>query len=341
LKRALLALLLATLAGAAAAANAVMTPSEHRRGADQTFLTFPEWYLVHSPAELARYLELQRAPSAFPWGGHIGQFWQGYRAVTHETREQPFNGGYHLMVSVIGTSTTVEYGLRAGYEATVGRLAEAASAGPPTAEERLAARVAQAYVDFIRLDPWYLFDFVAALRELWVDTPALGNNLLRKWERRFALTTEYAVKAGYAWLIKLGTQSVYEPARPVTAIVLDRAPRPLPKPLQELQRLDTRNADTVVTVPRYRGFMAYAQALAAQGLAFKEIAGNRGEIVASVIARSDAAPSRAPLRMVCVQPILTQQGWERRVVALPVSELAAQLRRWRAEDLQVEHLYDY
>ena len=341
MRLALVALVLAGLFSKAAAADAVATPNEHRRGAEQTFLTFPEWYLVHSPAELAQYLAVQRAPSAFPWAGHVAQFWQGYRAVTRETGEQPFNAGYHLMVSVIGASTTVEYTLRAAYEATVGRLAEATSDGRPTAEERLAARVAQAYVDFIRIDPWYLFDFAAPLRELWTATPGLGDNLLRKWERRFALTTEYVVKAGYAWLIKLGTRSVYEPARPVTAIVLDRAAQPLSRDLRDLRRLDTGTDDVVVTVPRYRAFTSYAQALAAQGLTFREIAGNRGPIVASVIVRSDAPPAKEPLRTVCVQPILTQRGWERRVVALPVAELAPQLRRWRAADVQVEHLYDY
>ena len=340
-KRGLLALLLAAAASLAIAGDAVLTPAEHRRGEDQTFLTFPEWYLVHSPAELAQYLSLQRAPSEFPWGGHTGQFWQGYRAVTHETRDYPFNAGYHLMVAVIGTSTTVEYGLRAAYESTLGRLAEASSDGRPTHEEQLGARVAQAYVDFIRVDPWYLFDFIAPLRELWSATPALGNNLLRKWERRFALSTEYLVKAGYAWLIKLGTQSVYEAARPVTAVALDRAPAPMPAALRELQRIEGTGDAVLVTVPRYRAFMAYAQALAAQGLAFREIAGNRGPIVASVIVRTEAAPQAAPLRTVFVQPILTQPGWERRVIALPVPELAAQLRRWRAADVQVEHLYDF
>jgi hypothetical protein len=342
-KRWLAALLMLT----ALAANAapIVTPPEHRRGEDQTFLTFPEWYLVHSPAELAQFLKAQRAPSEFPWGGHIGQFWQGYRAVTHETREYPFNGGYHVMVSVIGGSTTVEYGLRAAYESTVGRIAEATIDGTPTAEDRLGARVAQAYVDFIRIDPWYLFDFITPLRALWTDTPANGANLLRKWERRFALSTEYLVKAGYAWLIKLGTQSVYEAAKPVTAVVLDRAPAAMPTNLPELKRLDggagIGNEAVLMTVPRYRAFLAYAQALAAQGVAFQEIAGNRGVIVASVIERADSAPPAAPLRRLFVQPILTQRGWERRVIALPVAELSAQLRRWRAADVQVEHVYDY
>ena len=341
MRRALVALLLVGAATLAPAADAVITPTEHRRGEDQTFLTFPEWYLVHSPAELAHFLALQRKPSEFPWAGHIAQFWQGYRAVAHETRDYPFNAGYHLMVSVIGSSTTVEYGLRSAYESTVGRLAEASSYGRPTAEEQLGERIADAYVDFIRIDPWYLFDFVSPLRELWTATPAMGNNLLRKWERRFALSTEYAVKAGYAWLIKQGTQSIYEAARPVTAVLLDRAPAPLPRNLLELRRLDSSSEAVLVSVPRYRAFMAYAQALAEQGLAFREIAGNRGPIVASVIERSDAAPPRAPLRAIFVQPILTQPGWERRVIALPVAELAPQLRRWRAADVQIEHLYDY
>ena len=33
-----------------------VAPEEHRRTPDQTFLTFPEWFLVHSPAEYAAYL---------------------------------------------------------------------------------------------------------------------------------------------------------------------------------------------------------------------------------------------------------------------------------------------
>jgi hypothetical protein len=339
--RLLAAALLLIAAATVSAGEAIVTPAEHRRGEDQTFLTFPEWYLVHSPAELATYLNADRAPSEFPWGGHIGQFWQGYRAVTHETRDYPFNGGYHVMISVIGSSTTVEYGLRSAYESTIGRLAEATSNGTPTAEEQLGARVAQAYVDFIRIDPWYLFDFIAPLRALWTDTPAFGHNLLRKWERRFALSTEYIVKAGYAWLIKFGTQSVYEAAKPVTAVVLDRMPSALPANLPELQRLDGGGDAVLMAVPRYRAFMAYAQSLAAQGITLREIAGNRGVIVASVIERSDSASPAAPLRSLFVQPILTQRGWERRVIALPVAELAAQLQRWRESGIQVEHLYDY
>ncbi|MFM0076154.1 hypothetical protein PQQ86_33890 [Paraburkholderia sediminicola] len=38
-------------------------------------------------------------------------------------------------------------------------------------EDRYGAQAAQEYVDFIRQEPWYLFDFGARLRHLWSDVP--------------------------------------------------------------------------------------------------------------------------------------------------------------------------
>src|SRR6185503_16301554 len=99
------------------------------------------------------------------------------------------------------------------YENTFGRISWALAADL-TDEDRYGARVAQDYVDFIRKEPWYLFDFTGALKGLWRDTT-------RKWERRYALSTEYLVKAGYGWLIKLGTRSVYDVALLTTQVVAD------------------------------------------------------------------------------------------------------------------------
>ena len=62
-------------------AHAQVAPPEHRRGAEQTFLTYPEWFLVHSPAEYAEYVR-DHTSTQFPFIGHTCQFWQGYGAVT-------------------------------------------------------------------------------------------------------------------------------------------------------------------------------------------------------------------------------------------------------------------
>src|SRR4249920_3180667 len=63
----------------------------------------------------------------------------------------------------------------------------------------------------IAVQPWAPADVLLAV---WADAPGTGSNLLRRWERRFALSTELLVKEGYARLIKLGTQSIYDAPKP-------------------------------------------------------------------------------------------------------------------------------
>lgn len=325
------------------AVTAIQTPPVHQRKPDQTFLTFPEWFLVHSPAEYAAYLARAEHPSAFPLFAHIGQFWQSYAAVRHEIQRFPFNGGYHLMIIVIGTSTTVEYGLKGIYEHTIGRLAEATkSTRGQVAEEVFAARYAQAYVDFIRIDPWYKFDFWSQLQTLWTTVPATGPDLIRKWERRFALSSELLVKEGYARLIKLGTQSIYDAPKPVTAVVLNRAPEDGVAAHPDFKLLGAgADGRVLATLPRYEGFTTYGRWLAAQGVEFVEIAGNRGDIVVSVLVPEGWKPASG--RVLFEQPILTRPGTWRVVFALPIDRVAAELRREASIGSQVvvEHIYDF
>jgi len=334
---------LACVACCAAAATPV-TPAEHVRTPDQTFLTFPEWYLVHSPAEYAAFLATAPQPSRFPLFSHVGQFWQSYAAVTREIEKYPFNGGYHLMVMVIGVSTTVEYGLKGLYERSIGRLAEATKSATPVPEELLAARYAQSYVDFIRVEPWYKYDFWSQLRTLWSEVPTSGPDLLRRWERRFLLTNELLVKEGYARLIKLGTQSIYDAPKPTTAVVLAKAPQPdADHPEFVVLNAKAGGARVLATIPRYEGFTTYARWLASQGIDFVEIAGNSDEIVVSELVAQGWSPQG--LRLLFEQPILTQPGRRRVVFATPVANLAAELRRAQAQaqasGVIVEHIYDY
>ncbi|GAC1528319.1 MAG: hypothetical protein NVS2B4_06260 [Ramlibacter sp.] len=61
---------------------------------------------------------------------------------------------------------------------------------------------------------------------LWADLPWTGPGMLRKWERRFALSTELGIKAVYGRAIKAGTRSIYETPLLVTAVVLQPVPEP-------------------------------------------------------------------------------------------------------------------
>ncbi len=318
-----------------------IAPAE-RRGVEQTLLTYPEWFLVHSPAEYARFVADHPA-HGFPFLGHVRQLWGAYAAVTREQMRAgyPANAGYHAMILVIASSTTIEYALRAAYENTVGRVSWALSSGRATPEDRYGARIAQDYVDFIRREPWYLYDFAGRLHDLWTTTPAFGPDLVRKWERRYALTTEYAVKAVYGKLIERATRAAYDPARMTTQVVVDRAPDPtvpLPAGVRLLRTLDDGRA--VLELPRYFDFRIAATALAASGVHLVDVAGNRSVILVTLWTR-DAPVLPLGSRVLFAQPLLTTPGTGRVAALIPVATLSGFLSDAPSHGETIEHVYDY
>jgi hypothetical protein len=326
-----IALLAATWSLAAAP---LATPLQHRRPADQTFLTGPEWFLVFSPEEYAAWLP-HHPPSQFPFYGHIGQFWRGYRAVTLASHDYPANYGYHLMIMVIGLSTTVEYGLKGLYETLIGQFSE--QLGSDTQEDRLAAATAARYVTFIKVRPWYEFDFLTPLKQVWTGTGIWGAHPFRKWERKYFLTSEYLAKAAYGWALGGATHATYERPIEQTYVVADSVASRLPKDVE----LRSRNGGTaLLALPRYQAFTQAAGALANDGANFQEIAGNRGPVMVTVVASAGNLPDSGG-KLIFSQPILTRPGQARYAIAYRVSELAVALRRFAARAITVEHIYDF
>ena len=168
-----------------------------------------------------------------------------------------------------------------------------------------------------------------------------GRHPLRKWERKYALTTEYAIKAIYGWLIKIGTQASYDAPLPVTAVLIDRLPEGVQFALPELKLLKALPDGTaLVTVPRSHAFMRYAGGLASRGATFIEIAGNRSTILVSAIA-PDGWSIPGDAKLLFAQPILTVPGRQRVALEVPVASLAALLNRLRDEGIAPEHVFDY
>jgi len=94
-------------------------------------------------------------------------------------------------------------------------------------------------------------------------------------------------------------------------------------------------------VPRYQAFMQYADALAAQGLQFHEVAGNRGPILVSVLVPDDWRPLGAQQQVLFSQPVLTAAGSKRVVLTVPVPQLAGLLQQLHAPGVRLEHVFDY
>src|SRR5690349_16722875 len=62
-----------------------LTPATHRRPPDQTFLTYPEWFLVFGPAEQAKFFQHDTA-TKFPFMVHVSQIWESYRIIYDQIR---------------------------------------------------------------------------------------------------------------------------------------------------------------------------------------------------------------------------------------------------------------
>jgi hypothetical protein len=313
----------------------------YQRDEAQTYLTLPEWILVFSPAEYARWLSAHE-PSGFPYFGAIGQFWGYYHDAYALTKHKyPFNFGYHLMGFVIGTSFTVENALKGLYENTIGRVTEWTSHGDSTPEDRFAARVAQEYVDFIRVDPWYEFSFFRRFQELWRETPTSGPHLLRKWERKLALSLEYLAKAQYAMLITLGTKAIYGDADSEMLVwASNLSPEALaqePK-VKVLRRFE--DSSELLSLPRYEEFRDAVERLSAQGVTLREIAGTR-EILMTLTVPTAWSYDLPAGRVVISRPILTERGNRRIGIAVPVTELQQVVSALGARHFVIEHVFDY
>ena len=322
-------------------ATALAAVKGYKRDEAQTFLTLPEWLLVYYPAEYAGFLS-RAAPSGFPYFGSIKQFWGYYWNAYALTRgTYPFNWGYHVMVFVIGSSYTVENALKGSYENTLGRLTEWTASSDGTQEDAFAAEIAQDYVDFIRLEPWYEYSFIRALNKLWAETAFIGPNLSRKWERKLVLSAEYLVKAQYAALIKLGTKAAYGDADAEMLAVAENVTTGALAGETNVKVLRTfEDASVLLSLPRYEEFRDAVLRLTERGVSFREIAGNT-RILVTCIVPSDWTFDPAGGRVLFERPVLTEPTRKRVGIAAEVPSLHRVLRQLARADVEVEHIYDY
>lgn len=306
-----------------------------------TYWTFPEWYIVYSFEDFGAFLDA-RPESAFPYFGQIAGFWESTCAANRVAAALP-GDHYEMkqMIYVIGLSFTVELAIKAAYENTVGRLTEWLRGARPAAEDAYAREVAQEYGRFLHQTPWYEFPFMDKLAGLWRETPPVGDSPVRNVERKFALSAEYLVKAGYGkaigWLAgsltaPLPSEVMFVARGTVPALLAAepdvRAVRTLP------------DGSLLLAAPRYRAFTELLKRLAARGVEIVEIAGNR-RILMSAVAPDGAAPGIAGAEQLFVLPVAARPGFSRIGYDVDVARLSAILVAFDEAGIAVEHLYDY
>ena len=307
------------------------TPLEARRPEARTWLTYPEWHIVYSAESLGRYLGKGGQPSGYDYGADVAGFWRSYCAINRVAGDRPGAADAKQMIYVIGISFTVEMAVKAGWESTIGRVSEWLG-GWHSPEDRYAARVQQRYGAFMHEVPWYGFDFVGAHAGLWRTHGAWS--IVRRPERRVALSAEYGIKAVYAKGI--GALAAMQPDATTLVMTVHASSQAVAAVDPRLHPLATGNGRTRVSAPRYGQFTDLLVKLAEHRVVVESIAGNR-TIFMTVLAPTPAVPSAALLAM----PLGDRPGWSRYGVTLPVTALTARIATVRASGAMIEHVYDY
>lgn len=316
---------------------------KNKRPLEDSYFSYPEWYIVWSYEERAQYLP-KNLPSGFPYFASVGQYWRSYCFICGLTQSRhQFNLGDHLSSFVLGGSFALEYSIRGAYEQTIGRVSEWTSSHELVEEDAYAARVAREYADFVYIRPFYEFHFAHALKQLWKETPLWGKHPIRKWERRFILSTDYGLEAIYAEILQAASHITYGIESADTYAWIENAPQSL---FQEFPRVkiveETARQSYVVIIPRYQEFTDLAVSLAKRDVHFVRIAGNEEIMVTIVVpANRNCDLPADESSILFTENFLTRRDLKRMALECPVHSLHTVLKNLSERGAKIEHIYDY
>lgn len=316
--------------------------NDYRRAEGDSFLSYPEWNIVHAYADLADVTS-QSSESNFNYLTSIRQFWSSLcRATSVATRIGSMTADQKTTNYVIGISFTAEMAVQGVYERSIGALTVWTRGGQKTAEDAFNQQLLQTYAAFLNQAPWYQFPFGGELIRYWRETPFKLS--IRSLERRFALSLQYGAKSSYAAIIRYAAS--YAPAAlTIKSVVVGLEPSQTSRNTGVRWLRDVENNEgtkaALVETPRYREFTDIIRRWGGQpNVTILEIAGNH-RILTTVIAPAGKRISLPNAAEVFSLPIQSKPGWVRIGLDTTVISLASQPRESAELGAQFEHAYDY
>lgn len=320
------------------ARTASLLPAEHRRDEVNTYLTYPEWSIVHAYEDLAAVMR-RTSESDFDYFGSIGRFWGSLCSISRLASQRgKISAEYKVMLYTIGLSFAGEMGVKGLYEKTLGRMTAWIASPRKTPEDDFALAVADDYAAFLRQVPWYEYPFGRTLVRFWRETPLTGGNIVRKIERRMALSLEWGLKSIYAKVIAAGAAAAPAPLR-IRSVVdgLTNDDVAADPRITVIERAGDR---TIVETDRYATFTSIVRGLAPRGRTLSEIAGNQN-IMVTVFSPRDVLPPDMSATVLLSAPVAARQGWYRLAVDVKVSDLTRFIGSLERANLLLDHVYDY
>lgn len=308
----------------------------YQRAEGDSYLSYPEWYIVHAYADLAGVTR-QSSKSQYDYASSIATFWRSMCRATAAARAVgPVTADQRITDYIIGLSFTLEMGIQGLYERTVGAATAFARGEQKTPEDAFNQRFLDDYAAFLQQTPWYRYPFSAELLRFWRETPWSFQAPIRSAERRFALSLEYGAKALYA--VAIGALAGVSPAD-LTIMTVVHGPQATDIPDVTAVR-ELADGGLLVRTPRYQAYTKIFEAWAKNGTSVDEIAGNR-RILVTVIAREGVTVEAPGITPIFTIPIQSRPGYERTGYDVETRAITQAIGAAERQGATFEHAYDY
>jgi hypothetical protein len=308
----------------------------YQRAEGDSFLTYPEWYIVHAYADLAGVTR-RSSESNYQYGNAITGFWTSLCGATETARKiGAVTIDQRVTNYVIGLSFSLEMAVQGAYERSIGALTAWLRGDKRTPEDEFNQRFLDDYAAFLQQTPWYEYPFKATLVRFWQDTPWSWASPVRSAERRFALTLEYGLKGLYA--VAIGALAGYSPAQPSIMTVIKPRDGDMVADVTIVRKLG--DGAYLVRTPRYQAYTDILEAWAKNGTEVVEIAGNR-RILTTVIAPEGSAIDASGATRIFTIPLQAKPGWQRIGLDTEVPMITAVIAAVERQGATFEHAYDY
>ena len=315
----------------------------YARSQGDSFLTFPEWYIVHAYNDLAG-VTARGSESDFDYLASIRGFWSSLCQATRQASASgPVSSDQKATNYIIGFSFTLEMALQGVYERTIGALTEWTAGGRKTAEDEFNLALLKEYAAFLYQTPWYRFPFGAKLETFWHQTPFVPS--IRAVERRCALSLQYAAKSAYAAVI--GFVAGYDPAiTTIQSVVAGLTPTDLDslRGIKVIREVADGNGQrgVLVETARYAEFDAFVRELGRHpGASLLEVAGNHRILVTIIVPGDDAKLASSDGEPIFRLPVQSLPGSWRIGIDMPIRSLVQDVSGFEAAGYRFEHVYDY
>jgi hypothetical protein len=308
----------------------------YRRAEGDSYLTYPEWYIVHAYTDLAGVTQ-QSSESRYDYINAVTTFWSSLCGATAAARGiGPVTPVQRITDYIIGLSFSLEMTVQGVYERTIGALTAWMRGERKTPEDAFNQRFLDGYAASLQQTPWYDYPFKAELVRFWRETPWSWDAPVRSVERRFALSLEYGLKGIYA--LGIGALAGYSPADLTIMSVIRPSEGTKVDNVTVVRELG--DGMELVRTPRYQALTEILKAWAKNGTAVIEIAGNR-RILTTVLAPAGLALDLPGSTQIFSIPIQSKPGWRRLGLDTQVSRITDEIVAVERQGAIFEHAYDY